>query len=349
MLNYKLEVIEIKIVSFFNNKGGVGKTTLSVNIASFIAKTYGKRVLFIDVDPQSNSTQIILDDELREKVYVKGSNLTTLLTYLQPLLVGEPEINKDSSPLPKEQNRFWVDLIPGHPRISLIEDILSEAWANCVGGKIGGFRITNWLKSLALTLNNHYDLIFIDLGPSLGALNRSVLLNSDYIIAPLGCDIFSLMGIENIATWIMSWDSAYQRAVDNIKISFPDEIKIYPITLNINNNFRLLGFSVQQYITKVIDGERRGIRAYEEIMVRVPDIVNENLNRFFPEGLSINDLILGHIPHLYSLVPLAQTNNCPIHDLKASDGIVGNHFKMVKQYSELMDEVCMKLIKNMER
>ncbi|HEY9188978.1 MAG TPA: ParA family protein [Ignavibacteria bacterium] len=342
-------MINIKVVSFFNNKGGVGKTTLSVNIASFVAKKYEKRVLFIDVDPQSNSSQIILNDELRDKVYARGSNLTTLLTYLQPLFVGEPQINKECTPLPKDQNRFSVDLIPGHPKISLIEDILSEAWTNCVGGKIGGFRITNWLKSLVLNLSDQYDLIFIDMGPSLGALNRSVLLNSDYFIAPMGCDIFSLMGIENIATWIIGWNSAYQRAIENIKVSFPDDIKIYPITLDIQNNFRLLGFSVQQYITKVIDGERRGIRAYEDIMVKIPDIVNENLNSFFPEGLNISDLVLGHIPHLYSLVPLAQTNNCPIHDLKAADGIVGNHFKMVKQYSELMDEVCLKLIKNMER
>lgn len=337
----------MKVISFFNNKGGVGKTTLSVNIASFIAKKYKKRILFIDADPQSNSTQIILNDELREKVYEKGSTRTTLHSYLQPLIMGDPEINKANIPLSKEFNRFGIDLIPGHPKISLIEDILSEAWANCNAGKIGGFRITNWLKSLTDAYTSEYELIFIDLGPSLGALNRSVLLNSDYFIAPMGCDIFSIMGIENIASWILGWEGIYRRAIENIKDNYADEIKRYPITLEINNNFRLLGFSVQQYITKVINGERRGIKAYEEIMTEIPDTINQNLSKFFPVNLEINDLILGDIPHLYSLVPLAQTNNCPIHDLKSSDGIVGNHFKMVKQYSDLMEVICNKLLKNM--
>ncbi|AGL03906.1 ParA family protein [Desulfoscipio gibsoniae] len=335
------------VVSFFNNKGGVGKTTLSINIASFIAFKYQKKVLFIDADPQSNSTQNILNDDYRDDVYKKDSDKTTLLSYLQPLLMGEPEINKNNRPLLKETNRFNFELIPGHPRVSLIEDILSEAWTNCNGGKIGGFRITNWLTSLKSIFDKEYDLLFIDLGPSLGALNRSILLNSDYFISPMGCDIFSLMGIENIATWIYSWQASYVRSVKFLEESYPKEKDMYPITLDISNKFRFLGFSVQQYITKVIGGERRGIRAYEEIMVEIPSIINRNLSWLFPKGLQIDDLVLGNIPHLYSLVPLAQSNHCPIHDLKTPDGIVGNHFKMVRQYSELMEDMCIKLLRNM--
>ncbi|MHB8919245.1 MAG: ParA family protein, partial [Desulfocucumaceae bacterium] len=267
------------MITFFNNKGGVGKTTLSINIASFIATKHQKKVLFVDADPQSNSTQNILNDDLREDVYKKDSDKTTLLSYLRPLLMGEPEINKDHQPLSKETNRFNFELIPGHPRVSLIEDILSEAWTNCNGGKIGGFRITNWLCAFRKIFEGEYDLLFIDLGPSLGALNRSILLNSDYFVAPMGCDIFSLMGIENIATWIKSWQASYERSVKFLEESYPKEKDMYPITLDISDKFRLLGFSVQQYITKVIDGERRGIKAYEEIMTEIPEIINNNLRQ----------------------------------------------------------------------
>lgn len=337
----------MEVISFFNNKGGVGKTTLSINIASYIAKNKSKKILFIDADPQSNSTQMILSDEWNEKIYKEDSKYDTLYSCLKPLIMGEPDINKEIKPIDKESSRFSIDLIPGHPKISLIEDILSEAWANCRGEKLGGFRITNWLKSLINIFNNEYDIAFIDLGPSLGALNRSILLNSDFFIAPMGCDIFSLMGIENIATWIQTWKRSYIKSVENIEEIYPEEIKTYDISTNIESNCRLLGFSVQQYITKVIQGERRPIKAYDEIMVSVPITIEKCLKDLFPPGISVKELSLGDIPHLYSLIPLAQTNNCPIHDLCSQDGVVGNHYKMINQYKDLMDSICTKLLYNM--
>jgi len=337
----------LKVITFFNNKGGVGKTTLSINIASYIAKNKNKKVLFLDADPQSNSTQMILSDEINELIYKDGSEYDTLYSFLKPLILGEPDINKHVVPISKEKTRFSLDIIPGHPKIALIEDILSEAWAGCRGEQVGGFRITNWLKSVSNIYKDEYDIMFIDLGPSLGALNRSILLNSDFFIAPMGCDRFSLMGIENIANWIKVWRRAYIKSIDNIEEIYPEEIKNLEITTNIDNNFRLLGFSVQQYITKVIKGERRAIKAYDEIMADVPNTIERCLRELFPLGITIEELSLGDIPHLYSLVPLAQTSNAPIHDLSAQDGIVGNHYKMVNTYKELMEGICTKLLNNM--
>lgn len=337
----------MKVISFFNNKGGVGKTTLSINIASYIAKYKGKKILFIDADPQSNSTQMILNDLLSENVYKSDSEYDTLYNCLKPLILGEPEIYKNMNVLPASISRYNFDLIPGHPKISLIEDKLSEAWTSCRGDELGGFRITNWLLSLVNNYRDAYDIVIIDLGPSLGALNRSILLNSDYFVAPMGCDIFSLMGIENIAIWIENWKRNYTKSVDNIVELYPEEVKDYNINMDISENFRLLGFSVQQYITKVINGERRPINAYDEIMNNVATTMQRCLSSLFPDNISIEELSLGNIPHLYSLVPLAQTSHCPIHELNAQDGIVGNHYKMVANYKLLMNTICDKLLHNM--
>ncbi len=89
--------------------------------------------------------------------------------------------------------------------LSVFEDRLSTAWNNHTNGELGGARITNWLGALLTHFQDDYSIAIVDIGPSLGALNRSVILACDYIVTPLGCDIFSLIGIENIAIINSLW------------------------------------------------------------------------------------------------------------------------------------------------
>lgn len=337
----------MKIITFFNNKGGVGKTTLAANISSYLQIELGRSVLMIDADPQSNTTQLVIAEEEWERIYLKDSKETTLLSFLQPISIGEASLNLANLPFPKEKNRYEIDIIPGHPRLSFMEDKLSENWRNCTAGDIGGFRITNWVKSIGNHFSSNYDFIIFDVGPSLGALNRSILLNSDYFITPMGCDIFSLMGIENISHWIDSWKKIYENSLTVLKQNNPDfDTKYYNITEKLDNNFRFIGFSVQQYITKVIKGERRGIAAYERIKREIPNYIEENLKFLLPKNLTIKDCDLGDIPNYFSLVPLSQTNKCPIHQLKASEGVVGNQYSMIKDYKKVMENICKMILTN---
>lgn len=317
----------MKIITFFNNKGGVGKTTLAANIASYLQIELSKRVLMVDADPQSNTTQLIIVEEEWDLIYSKDSKETTLLSFLQPISIGEASLNFENKPYSKEKNRYCIDVIPGHPRLSFMEDKLSENWRNCTAGDIGGFRITNWVNALGSHFFNDYDFIVFDVGPSLGALNRSILLNSDYFITPMGCDIFSLMGIENISQWILSWKKIYENSLNVLKQNNPDfDTKYYNITESLEGNFRFVGFSVQQYITKVIKGERRGIAAYERIKKEIPNYIDQNLKFLLPKNITMQDCDLGDIPNYFSLVPLSQTSKTPIHQLKAADGVVGNQY-----------------------
>ena len=89
-------------ISFFNNKGGVGKTTLTCNIAAHFALKYKKRVLVVDCDPQCNATQLILDEETTYKLYrVKETKAKTgtILDVLRPLQIGEASIDTATKPL----------------------------------------------------------------------------------------------------------------------------------------------------------------------------------------------------------------------------------------------------------
>ena len=203
-----------KAICFFNNKGGVGKTTTSTNVAAGLARKYDKRVLYIDLDPQCNSTLLIAGEEfVAERYWEQPDTSRTILDIVQPILDDEPSIDFKHEYILKYPNRFGVDLIMGHPRLAAIEDRLGEAWAKVPGGEVGALRKTNWCNKLISDVNDQYDYILIDLGPSLGSLNRSALIASDYFITPMSVDVFSIIGLKNIKSWLDDWSAKYIRGV----------------------------------------------------------------------------------------------------------------------------------------
>ena len=192
----------MKVITFFNNKGGVGKTTTVVNLASYFAKHLDKRVLLIDLDPQANSSQLVISEDLWLNYYGNEARSQTIIDYFQPMIDGGADLGIHDVSVTRADNNYGIDLIPGHPKLSMVEEKMSSSWTECQGADKGGFRKLNWLNQFKFNFKDHYDFIFIDVGPSLGALNRSILLNTDYFVTPMGSDIFSLLGIENIAAWI---------------------------------------------------------------------------------------------------------------------------------------------------
>jgi cellulose biosynthesis protein BcsQ len=337
----------VKSVVFFNNKGGVGKTTLVCNVASFLNMHKSKRILLIDADPQCNATQAILSEDVCEKIYLHNKPLSqTLFDYLTPIEAGEPSISHPIIPMLGTQNEFRTDLIPGHPKMSLVEDKLSSAWNDLQAGTPAGFRITNWCSQLFDHLKARYDLVIFDVGPSLGALNRTVILSADCLVTPFGCDIFSLLGIQNISSWLSSWKRQYDRSISNARDDRPEIIKNYPVITETDAKFRFVGYSVQQYVTRTFKSGKRPVKAYDKIMKQIPSTVEQYLDFLKPKTLSPADLELGHIPFLYSLVPLAQSYRVPIHALKESGRLIGNQFKQVEAYYEMTNTLCDKILRN---
>jgi len=336
-------------ICFFNNKGGVGKTTLACNIAGYLAQNMNLSVLVVDADPQCNATQLILPDDLTESLYLggTGAKVETLLDLLSPLLAGDASLPTDFNPAGPETNRFGVAVLPGHPRIALLEDLLSSSWTQFLGGGLAGARVSNWNTQLLQQTLTGYDLIIYDVGPSLGALNRSVLIGTDFFLAPMGCDIFSLIGIENIASWFKDWRDSYDEAYARCGKQYSDMLGRYQVRDSTEYMSRFVGYTVQQYITKTIRSEKRATGAYERILKQIPLQIEKSLGPVTAPMKGPHSVHLGDVPHMYSLVPLAQTAHSPILGLKSQDGLSGGQYRQQRDYTQFIGALANSLLENL--
>ena len=341
----------MKKIAFFNNKGGVGKTTLACNLANYFAEDKKLNILVVDLDPQCNSTQLILSPEKCAEIYWDEQNagtppqIDTIYKAVRPLEEGDGEADP-IQPIPRKNNRFNVDLIPGHPRISAFEDKLGPSFRDATAGDVSGLRMTIWLKQLLAPFEDKYDIAILDVGPSLGALNRSILASSDYFITPMGADIFSVVALRNISEWLSAWIDLYQEGVQLCIKRNPGAIERHRIPEKLDISKGFLGFTVQQYSTVTIRGKRRATVAYDQIINKIPETAEEYLFDFTKSDINFSDLKLGDIPHLRSLVPLAQSASAPLARLQSNDGLTGGQYSQQKNYIALIENVGNKLLEN---
>ncbi|WP_299039425.1 ParA family protein [uncultured Pseudokineococcus sp.] len=343
----------MKSIAFFNNKGGVGKTTLICNLAHYLAKHQGLRVALMDLDPQCNSTQLLLAPELCKALYwPDGDDLyggmdgsPTIYDAVRPLEEGEGAA-ASTAPSPRGMNRFDVDIFPGHPRMSVFEDQLGTWFKDATSGDVAGLRKTLWLRQLLEGASQHYDVMLFDLGPSLGALNRSVLAAVDFFVTPMGADIFSVVALRNIAEWMSHWIGLYQQGVALCEKNNPGAAARYGLTENLSVTDGFGGYTVQQYSTVSIRGERRATQAYDQIINQIPSQVEDHLAKYVSDDVRASGLHLGDIPNLRSLVPLAQSANSPLSELTNRDGLTGGQYSQQRNYESIINQVGQRLYQN---
>ena len=212
----------MKSIGFFNNKGGVGKTTLICNLASSLAINKSLKILVIDADPQCNASAYLLPEEELESILLDDEH-NSLDSFYESIRRGQgyPE----QLPSIVRSERFKLDLIVGDPKLSIREDLLATDWASTRNGEPRGFQTTYAIKELISRLTD-YDFVLVDMGPSLGALNRSVLLAVDYFLMPLSVDIFSLMAVENIIKSFDNWKSSLEDAIRRHNIAEGNNFQI---------------------------------------------------------------------------------------------------------------------------
>jgi cellulose biosynthesis protein BcsQ len=327
----------VKSIAIFNNKGGVGKTTLLSNLASYMALREGSKILVVDADPQCNATQSLFPDVTVEAIYEE--NGFTVDSIIRPLAQGKG-FSDELTPL--RSSSFGVDVIPGDPRLSLTEDLLATDWVSATSGNTRGLR-TSFVFSNLLDKCQDYDLVIFDMGPSLGSINRSVLLATDYFLTPMSLDIFSLRAIDNISASVNKWRGQITRGLndnderDELEISNPDW------------NLKFLGYVTQQYtFKKDSSGHARPVRAFEQIMEQIPSRIRSSFLQDQQPPLTDDQANLGTIPTLHSLIPMSQTSRKPIFELKAADGVVGAHFQKVKEFDSIISDIAGKLRANLE-
>ncbi|RYE54672.1 MAG: ParA family protein [Sphingobacteriales bacterium] len=327
-------------VVVFNNKGGVGKTTLLCNISAFLRIKRNKKVIVIDADPQCNATAYLFPQATLEEIYDKTDG--TLFEILKPVQRGKGYL-KGNLPI-LESPRFKVDVIPGDPRLSLAEDFLGKDWIDGKSGEYRGLQTTLVFRDLLLRLSD-YDYVFFDVGPSLGALNRAVLLASDYFIIPMSSDIFSLKAIENISSALNEWKEGLESGLAEYYKKEKENFLV--MDEEISWNLQFVGYITQQYTAKTVEGKKIPVNAYEKIIKKIPSTIKRELYSFNTNSTTIN-FKLGEIPSLHSLIPLSQNANTPIFCLQAKDGVVGAHFNKVRDYEDVVTAIVDHLVENIE-
>ena len=179
------------VTSFVNMKGGVGKTTLAVNVADFLAKRNSKRVLLIDVDPQFNATQCLL----KGKDYVNyiqkgGTTIIDIFNYTKNASVSvvdgtsEKESKAYDSIVPYNTGRGF-DLIPSQLDLFRFEMAPGQGTEN---------RLKNYLNHIKE--QDEYDICIIDCPPTPSVWMTSALIASDYYLIPSKPDPISMTGLD---------------------------------------------------------------------------------------------------------------------------------------------------------
>jgi cellulose biosynthesis protein BcsQ len=246
-----------KIVTVFNNKGGVGKTTLTFHLAHALGEM-GKKVLLLDLDPQCNLTIFSLDMECIHRIWEKEDSfiddfsaarqaceLTQFAQLLQetrsihftlkPTEDGTADL--DELPLPANLGEN-VDLIPGRLTLHLFEAKVAERWSGIYQGDPLSIATATKIRSLSYQYAEKYgyDIVIFDTSPSLGALNKNLLSLADGFIIPCSPDLFSVYGIRNIgkslSIWRKQFESIFHFLSDTKRNKFPSEfVKFMGYTL----------------------------------------------------------------------------------------------------------------------
>lgn len=322
-----------KIVTIFNNKGGVGKTTLTYHLAHALGEL-GKKVLLIDLDPQCNLTIIALQmdyihdvwtaedpfiddfaharDECGETAYKDMLQEPRSIHFiLKPTEDGTAEVDELPRPIELKDR---VHIIPGRLTLHLFEAKIAERWSGIYQGDPLSIRTGTRVRALAHEYAEiyGYDIVILDTSPSLGALNRHLLSLADGFIIPCSPDLFSVYGIRNIGnalrTWRKQFDSIFHFLSDQKRMNFPDKfVRFMGYTL----------YNAKRY--SKYENELNLAKAHHNYAVQIPEIIASSIdeeNRLPIHGLFDHSIGENAVIHSHNTFPsMSQKYHMPMWEL----------------------------------
>lgn len=313
--------MNIPVLTFFNNKGGVGKTSLVYHLSSMFAEL-GVRVLAVDLDPQANLTAAFLEEDKLADIWENAHSVSTIFDSVKPLLdVG------DFAPVDYQTINTKLALIPGDLGLSGFEDQLSATWTEVMDdkNKTRPFRILTafWRSSQDAAKRFGANLIIIDVGPNLGAINRAALLGSNHVVVPLGADLFSLQGLRNLGPTLRDWREGwnYRRS------SWTQPTFDLP-----NGDMVPAGYIAMRHGVRLT----RPVKAYTRWLEQIPkefrqSVLAENIATKLLPTIETDPYCLAMLKNYNSLMPLAQEARKPVFSLRAADGAIGSHANAVQK------------------
>ncbi|MEV4711531.1 ParA family protein [Micromonospora sp. NPDC049374] len=335
-------------IALFNNKGGVGKTTLTYHLAHMLQRL-GHRVLAVDLDPQSNLTAAFLDEDELATLWQENYQVDwPLLDGQQKLLLrvngGSGTVASAVAPIMKGLGdvRFadpvviadGLSLVPGDLNLSAFEDKLSAAWPNSLIGDHAALRTTTAFYRLIRDAGTRSgaDIALLDVGPNLGAINRAALLAADTVLMPLAADLFSLRGLRNLGPALREWRRIWQ---SNVLQHVPPDIAAPRGTMT------PLGYVVMQPKMRL----DRPVKAYQRWLERVPTVfANSVLERTTSNG----SYEIATLRNYQSLMPLAHDARKPMFDLRSADGALGSTQTLVQRCYQDFESLSQKLLARLD-
>jgi chromosome partitioning protein len=321
----------VKSLALFSGLGGVGKTTLTFNLAHVFARM-GLRTIVLDYDPQCNISSLFLRQHalvaLWERVEVGGFTVTACL---DSLLAGSRSI-KTPEPLPVSDD-LW--LLPGHLNLARFEQFFSEQWVRIKGADSesaveGVTSLSRLAEQAAESVDA--DLVLIDVGPNLGPLNRSALLACDGIAFLLFPDPLGLQDLKSVGPVIHGWRrDRHERIFLEQKHS---------------HDFLPTGYILLERHST--DGPLRVYVTWEE---EIPSTFHRFVldEKDFPEELQEPDPYqIATILFSSSLVPLARIARKPVFDLKMADGIGSAQLPVVAKSRKELETLAKALAGRLE-
>lgn len=328
--------MSVPVLTFFNNKGGVGKTSLVYHLAWMFSEL-GDTVLAVDLDAQANLTAAYLDEDALERIWENPEGPITIHQAIEPLTrvgdIEEPKIKKI------DQGLY---LIAGDVALASFEDTLSESWPASMSDAnlYRPFRILTafWQVAQMAAKQISADIILVDVGPNLGAINRSALIASDYVAIPLGADLFSLQGLKNLGPTLRSWRNLWKKRLDNWQD--PD----FPLP---QGRLKPLGYIVQQHSVRF----SRPVKAYDKWVNRMPGVYHDAVLQKSTDATkpSQDKECLATLKHYRSLIRMGQEARKPIFHLTSADGAIGSHAQAAQEAYKDFKVLAEKLLERMKK
>jgi cellulose biosynthesis protein BcsQ len=338
-------------VALFNNTGGVGKTTLTYHL-SHMLRRLDQRVLAVDLDPQSKLTAAFLDEDALGELWgepqtpawggphqgrlwssVDGSP-GTIASAVEPIVQGVGDIDR-IRPISITDD-LW--LAPGDLELSSFEDRLADAWPRTIAGNDpAAVRVTTAFHRIIRKAADEVrtDLVLIDVGPNLGAINRAALLAADAVLVPLAADLFSLRGLQNLGPTLRHWRTTWQERV------LP---KVPPGNPAPSGDMRPIGYVIMQPTMRL----DRPVKAYQRWLDRIPAIFTTSvLGR--PAESTNESFEIAMLRNYQSLMPLARDARKPMFDLRSGDGALGSTQTLVKRCYEDFRQLSERLLERLDR
>jgi cellulose biosynthesis protein BcsQ len=286
-------------IALFNNKGGVGKTSLVYHLAWMFADL-GVPVLAADLDPQANLTSMFLDEDRLEELWPEGEHPDSIAGAIRPILRGTGDI----LPPHVEGVEDSVGLIVGDLGLSRFEDKLSDAWPRCLDRDESAFRVISaFYRILAVGAEGWgARLVLVDVGPNLGAINRAAIIASQHILVPLAPDLFSLQGLRNLGPTLLRWRGEWD---DRLARSPDSSLDLPP------RGMMPAGYVILQHAMRL----DRPVQAYGRWMARIPTVYRQAVldkSADNTPGVESDPHCLSLLKHYRSLMPMAMEARKPM-------------------------------------